>query len=213
MILGADGLASTPGNSRKVAGIVTRFTIGTVVTSVRIAVAFAASIAANAELQVHGHSRGHLAFPLRQTERCVLRGTRLVTEGASHLAMRPVANESRHPIVAELRSLLECDSVVALLAVLTHFTLMLVVLLMAVEATLLAKLVVAVDVTRHTRNGLVLAFERVGLVVEVLAARCIEVQERRVALLAILTQLPIVLVAVAGAAAELARAIDAPWVA
>jgi hypothetical protein len=84
--------------------------------------------------------------------------------------------ELRHDLVVEFRRAL--DGSVALAAILPEPSAMAIVLLMAVVAGLLAELVLTVQVTGHTRNGLVFAFERELLVRDLLAARRIEVQRR-----------------------------------
>jgi hypothetical protein len=88
----------------------------------------------------------------------------------------PSPLELRHRVVVEFRRPL--GGSVTLAAIASKLALVFVVLLVAVVALAFAELVVAVDMTIDARDGLVLAFERKALVVELLAAGRIEMQER-----------------------------------
>jgi hypothetical protein len=113
-------------------------------------------------------------------------------------------------VVERLRAFL---GTVAYFAVLSEFSLVLVVLGMAIVTAALAELVLTIDVARHARNGRVLALQRKLRMIEVFAARSVEVQRGSVAFGTIRTKLPLVLVVVAIDAVELVGAVDAPGMA
>jgi hypothetical protein len=176
MILRADRLGPSARDAHEIERRVARCTVGANVALVRIAVALKAAVAAHRER--HVQFRDADLLPIGNAQRGIAWTFRLVAERARHVLMCSTTRELRHRVVPELRCLFERHRAVTLVATWTKPTLVLVVFLMAVVATALAELVLAVDVTRNTRNAPVFAREWVGLMVEFLAARRVEMQKR-----------------------------------
>jgi hypothetical protein len=186
MILGANRLGSASRNPREIAGDMACRTVRTQVASVWITVAVDTAVASNGEGWIERQVCSVRLLPGCNAQGRGLCRSGLVAEGTSRRAMRPSPNELRHPVVTELRGHLEGVRTMTLVTVLPELALVLVILLVTVEAAVLGDLVALVDVARYARDGLVLAFERIGLMIEHLRPWRIEMQEWGVALLAVL---------------------------
>lgn len=172
-----------------------------------------AARSSNREGWVERQGRDVRLLPGRNGQGRVLGRLGLVAEGTSRLAMHPSPSKLRHPVVTEFRGLVEGVRTMALVTALAELALVLVVLLVAVKAAMLADLIALVDMARHARNRLVLTFERIALVVEILAPRRVEMQKRGMALLAVFPESPLVRIAVAVATGKRPCAVEAPRVA
>jgi hypothetical protein len=132
-------------------------------TGVRIAMALETAGTEHREGTVELSDYGPAPFTNAQRSR--FGALRLVAERALCFLVRARSHELRHGVVVELGCPLLGP--VALAAVLAQATVVLVVLLMAIVAGLLVRVVLLVGVAVFARQGLVLALEDEGLVLEV----------------------------------------------
>jgi hypothetical protein len=131
-----------------------------------------------------------------------------MTRGARSARVRATALEPCHGIVVEFRR--PFDWAVALTAVGSELTGVLIVLFVTAVAGALAEFVLAIDVALGARNFLVAALERECRVWEVLAARRVEAKLGRMALFAIAPEFTLVLVDMTIVARQCLRSVEPP---